>query len=133
MNKKDLEYFKKRLMEERTVLENELKTIGHKNPHASGGWEAEAKDMDIDSADDNEVADKMEELEGHSSILVQLEKQLEEVEAAVDRIKNNTYGICEVSKEPIERERLAANPSARTCLAHMNSQNKKPRVKTRPR
>ena len=121
MNKKDLEFFKKRLMDEKTVLENELKTIGHKNPHVAGGWEAEAKDMDIDSADDNEVADKMEELEEHSSILAQLDKQLEEVEAAIERIANNTYGICEVSKEPIERERLVANPSARTCLAHMNS------------
>jgi RNA polymerase-binding transcription factor DksA len=75
--------------------------------------------MDIDTADENEVADKMGELEDNTSIMNQLDKQLNEVNAALEKIDKGTYGICEISGEPIERERLEANPSARTSLKHM--------------
>jgi DnaK suppressor protein len=51
--------------------------------------------------------------------LEKLDKQLTEVNDALSRIDEGTYGLCEVSNEPIEKERLEANPSARTCLKHM--------------
>ncbi len=54
-----------------------------------------------------------------SQILEQLEKQMSEIDAALERIENGTYGICEISGQPIEKERLEANPSARTCIKHM--------------
>jgi DnaK suppressor protein len=119
MNKKDLEYFKKKLEKEKLLLEEELKTVGHKNPEVAGGWEASPEDIDADSADDNEVADKMGGLEGNNAILEKLDKQLTEVNDALERVEKGTYGTCEVSDEPIEKERLEANPSARTCLKHM--------------
>lgn len=119
MNTKDLEYFRRKLEKEKNLLEEELKTVGHKNPGAVGGWEASPENIDTDSADDNEVADKIEGLEGNNGILEKLDKQLVEVNAALDRIKKGTYGICEVSGEPIEKERLEANPSATTCIKHM--------------
>ena len=120
MNKKDLEYFEKKLEKEKRLLEEELKTVGRKNPEHAGGWEAVAGDIEVDNADENEVADKIGGFEENSGILEQLEKQMAEVDAALGRIKNNTYGICAVSGEEIERTRLEANPSARTCLKHMN-------------
>ena len=119
MNKKDLEYFGKKLEKEKVLLEEELKTVGHKNPGVAGGWEASPEDIDADSADDNEVADKMGGLEGNNAILEKLDKQLIEVNDALSRITAGTYGTCEVADEPIEKERLEANPSARTCLKHM--------------
>ncbi|MEB5268170.1 TraR/DksA C4-type zinc finger protein, partial [Pseudomonas aeruginosa] len=75
--------------------------------------------MEVDNADDNEVADKMEELEENNLIMEQLEEQLKEVDGALKRIADNKYGICEVSGEEIEKKRLEANPSARTCMKHM--------------
>src|ERR1700691_1571789 len=96
MNKKDLEYFENKLQKEKKLLEEELKTVGHKNPGIAGGWEASPENIDADSADDNEVADKMEGLEENSGILEKLDKQLVEVIAALDRITKGTYGICEV-------------------------------------
>ncbi len=119
MNKKDLEYFKKKLEKEKALLEEELKTVGRKSPQSAGGWEATAGKMEVDNADENEVADKIEEFEENSAILEQLEKQMSEVQAALDRIEAGTYGISEISKEPIEKERLEANPSARTSLKDM--------------
>jgi RNA polymerase-binding transcription factor DksA len=74
--------------------------------------------MDIDSADENEVADKLEELEDNSGIIAKLESQLNEVTAALGRIEKGTYGTCEVCGKPIEMERLEANPSARASIKH---------------
>jgi DnaK suppressor protein len=120
MTKKDSEYFRKKLEKEKQLLEEELKTVGHKNPSVAGGWEASPGNIDADSADENEVADKIEGLEGNNGILEKLDKQLVEVNAALDRITKGTYGMCEISGESIEKERLEANPSAKTCMKHMN-------------
>lgn len=42
---------------------------------------------------------------------------LYEIEEALRRIEQGTYGICEQSGEPIERERLRALPFARYCVS----------------
>ena len=119
MIKKDILYFKERLEKEKKVLQNELMTVGQKKNSKATVWEATSGSMEIDTADENEVADKLEELEENGLILEQLEKQLTEVKAALERIANNTYGKCEISGEPIERDRLEAVPSATTCVKHM--------------
>lgn len=118
MNKKDLSFFTKKLEEEKLQLEQELDGIAKKNSSAPGGWEATPGNMQIDGADENELADKLEELEGNSGIADQLETQLTDVKDALERIKNGTYGNCEVCGKSIEKERLEANPAARTSLKH---------------
>ena len=119
MNKKDIQYFKTKLENEKKILENELSSIGKINKGNPSGWEVTAGKIEIDSADENETADKMEEMEENELIFSQLEKQLSDVNNALEHIEKGTYGICEVSGKPIERDRLEANPSARTCIAHM--------------
>lgn len=118
MNKKDLEHFKLKLEAEKLLLEEELATISSTDPEDSS-HNATTSNMEVDSADENEVADKFEELEENKMILDRLEPQLNEVNAALQRIKDSKYGICEVSGEKIEVERLEANPSARTSIKHM--------------
>lgn len=117
---KNTNYFKTKLEKERELLKAELATVGvgDGNPNHPTSWEARSE-MEVDTADENEVADKMEELEENELILGQLDKQLIEVEAALERIEKGTYGVCEISGDPIEKDRLEANPSARTCIKHM--------------
>ncbi|MPV36667.1 TraR/DksA family transcriptional regulator [Georgenia subflava] len=43
---------------------------------------------------------------------------LAEVDAALVRLDEGTYGVCEVCGEPIPEGRLAARPTATTCVAH---------------
>jgi RNA polymerase-binding transcription factor DksA len=118
MNKTDLDYFKKKLEEQEKELEEELASVSKTDPNAPGGFEATSGGMETDSADDNEVADKFEEVEDNIGVVKNLETELAEVRAALDRIKTGKYGICENSGKPIERERLEANPSARTSIKH---------------
>lgn len=116
MNKTDIERFKKRLTEEKSLLEKELSKIGRKDASTPGGWDPAKSKMDIDSADENEVADKLEEMEENSGILNNLEDQLKEVNAALKRIQDGTYGIDEKTGKPIDPARLEANPSARFSI-----------------
>src|SRR5215472_11789393 len=46
---------------------------------------------------------------------------LHEVDAAIERMENGSFGICEVCHDPVEKERLLADPLARLCLDHLSS------------
>ncbi len=118
MNKKDLENLNKKLIEEKKTLEEELGRIGQPNSAVAGGWEATATGMDIDAADENEVADKLEELEDNAGVVTQLENQLNEVKSALERMEAGNFGLCEVCGKPIEVERLEANPAAKISIKH---------------
>jgi phosphoserine phosphatase RsbU/P len=48
-----------------------------------------------------------------------LEDLLEEVDAALQRMDDGSYGLCEVCRAPIETERLLANPLTRVCLGDL--------------
>lgn len=120
ITQKDILHFKEKLEKEKTILEDELNSIGRIDPNNPNDWQATSHD-DTDSADENEVADKMEELDGNNTILEKLEPQLDEVKSALEKIKNGTYGICEICGKGIEKERIEANPSARTCMTDMDS------------
>ncbi|HET8548499.1 MAG TPA: SpoIIE family protein phosphatase [Bryobacteraceae bacterium] len=47
---------------------------------------------------------------------------LAEVDAALDKIDNGTYGLCETCHDPIEADRLERNPLARFCLDHLTQE-----------
>lgn len=115
------EYFKKRLEKELKSLESDLKTVGHKNVDNPKDWEASSGEVDIHASDAADIADNIENFESNTAVLKQLEKQYNEVKLALGKIKNGKYGVCEISGEPIETERLEANPSARTCLKHKDA------------
>ena len=118
MNKKETEQFKKKLVAEKAELEAELALVGQRNPNNPNTWEANTGGMEVDAADENEVADKLEEYEGNADIVTQLENQLIEVNAALDRIEKGTYGLCEKCGKPIDKGRLEANPSSRFSIDH---------------
>ncbi len=49
---------------------------------------------------------------------------LAEVEAALARMKNGTYGSCVICERPLDPERLAILPMASLCMGcHYNEQN----------
>jgi RNA polymerase-binding transcription factor DksA len=54
------------------------------------------------------------EREKDLGILDDLEAELAEIEAAIERIENGTYGVDEVTGAPIDEARLEAIPVART-------------------
>lgn len=58
------------------------------------------------------------EMENTLGLMDSERKLLVEIDDALGRISNGTYGICEGSGEPIPKERLKAIPWARYCVAY---------------
>ena len=91
-----------------------------RNPDNSSDWEATNSDVETGGAEDGDIADNIEELENKRGVLNQLEARLNEVKKALQNIEDGKYGLCEVSGEEIEEDRLEANPAATTCKLHMD-------------
>ena len=51
-----------------------------------------------------------------SALLERARAQLEELDAASDRVERGDYGACEQCGEPIPAARLAAQPATRACV-----------------
>jgi RNA polymerase-binding transcription factor DksA len=116
----DITKYEKALRAELETLETELKSVGHINTDNPGDWESDAKDVDINTSDEADIADNINAYESNTALLKQFEVQYNDVKSALERITKGTYGFCEVCKNPIEAKRLSANAAARTCLEHMD-------------
>ena len=72
----------------------------------------------IDKARGDEIDQSAAHQEEHTFLVNQnrIKTRLLEVEFALARIENGTYGICELTEERIENERLLAIPWARLSI-----------------
>ncbi|TSC54746.1 MAG: DnaK suppressor protein [Parcubacteria group bacterium LiPW_30] len=116
---KNYEKYIQKLTEEKKLLEEEMQSLGRKNPSNPKDWEPVPSVMDASVSDKNEMADLMEDFEEVTATQSELEKRLNEVDAAILRTKNNGYGICSVCGKEIEEKRLDANAAATTCMEHL--------------
>ena len=64
---------------------------------------------------DQSVADELAEL--NLGLLDRHIQQLREIEAALARINEDSYGLCIDDDEPIGYQRLKANPTALRCIS----------------
>lgn len=114
----DVNYFKTKLEQEKQGLEEELSNIARRDRRDPDDWKTTPEDLNIMPADQNELADVFEETFNKEAIEVELEERLNKVKAALKRIDEGNYGICEVDGCKIEEKRLEANPAAATCIKH---------------
>lgn len=92
----------------------------------SGDWIIRTDNIDQTETDENSQADAAEEADERVAVLAELENRYRNIRHALKKIEGGTYGICEISGEAIEEGRLVANPAARTCIHHMESEYKLP-------
>jgi DnaK suppressor protein len=77
---------------------------------------AASQDANADDEHDPEGATIAFERSQVAALVLQLQHQLTEIEAAIDRLTAGTYGTCEQCAQPITPARLDARPTARTCI-----------------
>lgn len=103
---------KEKLLVEKDRLEKELARFA--NPTgATGGYETRIEDM---GTDPDENASEVEEYVDNLALEQTLEGQLKDVNDALGKMDQGTYGICEQTGKEISLERLEAYPGARTAL-----------------
>jgi len=113
LNKKDLVELKEALLKEKTELEKDLNRIAKPIDKEEGDYETSYEDIGANK-DDN--ATEVDQYTQNLSIEDTLEKKLQDVLDALEKMKKGVYGICENCKKEIPLERLKANPSARVCI-----------------
>ncbi len=106
MTEKEILEFKKILIERKNKIlenikkyENEINLMRNQSPRDEGDFAVLTNDASIDN-----------------SLIEKLLKELEEIELSLDKIANNTYGICEMCEEEISIERLKVKPYAKYCI-----------------
>lgn len=119
----DPEKFRALLHAEKQQLEEELEKIAVREGDA---WIPKPGDLDTEPSDKNEWADAVEEADEHIAVVAELNRRWKNVVRALKKIEEGTYGIDEIDGQPIEEERLRANPAARTRIANMDKEDTLP-------
>jgi RNA polymerase-binding transcription factor DksA len=103
----DPKHARERVEEEMARVEGLIQDVG-------GELHAPSADEETQTDDPASHGSETFEREKDLAILESLERELAELEAALQRIDDGTYGVDEVTGEPIAPERLEAQPAART-------------------
>ena len=87
------------------------------------------------SLDDNSIsADIVDQASSHTDKTVEMKainrqiKLISKIDQALTRIKNNTYGFCLETGEPIGIKRLIARPVAELCIAAQEKHEKEEKI-----
>ena len=126
MTKKDRERFRKILLELRKQMTGQIDTIKETEltttvKDASGDHSSYSFHM-ADQGTDNMEREKnffYAQRNNHT---------LQDIEDALDRIENETYGLCVQCEKPISRERLEIVPYALLCISCQSDQEKLSRI-----
>jgi YteA family regulatory protein len=118
----EMDYFKQILM----ARKNEIKEMRERNDSFGSDWEFPKESTGELSNYDNHPGDLGTELyEKEKDIALNdlHEKELEDIDAALDQIEEGKYGVCKTCGEDILKERLEAIPSTLYCKEHTPGQH----------
>ena len=101
----DTAHYKKVLTERRAYLMNKSEEIEDKFEQSGD----EPFDGDSGEVRNLDVLDDLDDM---------AQSEIRAIDAALDRIKNGTYGICVISGDPIEADRLKTLPHTPFCKDH---------------
>lgn len=110
MDAKILKEIEQKLLTQKKELEAELNKISSKS-----GTAREANFSDI-GTDEDDNAQEVSAYSDQLSLVAELSKHLEDVEKALKKIKDGTYGTCKYCKKPIDERRLLARPDSGSCV-----------------
>lgn len=126
MNKKDKAHFKKLLLKKRKELMTQMEFIKEAEmkttlKEASGDHSAYAFHMADQGTDTMEREKNLFYAQRDGRLLYHIDQ-------ALDRIDEESFGLCHVCKKPIGRERLEAVPHARLCIECKSKEESEKRI-----
>jgi DnaK suppressor protein len=112
MDSKFIETMRKRLVDEKTSLKKELETFATKAV-AEDDYTTQFPQY---GSDEGENAAEVAAYGDRLSFERTLEEQLADVESALQRMEDGSYGMCQYCKKPIEEQRLDIRPTSSSCV-----------------
>jgi RNA polymerase-binding protein DksA len=113
LDPKILKKIETQLLAEKKQIREDLAGLSHKDPHEADNRTTSFPEYG-DKPDEN-----AQEISDYSANIVTesvLEKSLNDITKALDRIKSGTYGVCKYCGKPIAEKRLLARPTANSCV-----------------
>ena len=107
LSKEDVLFFKNDLEEKRNKI---LTNLQHTSQEVNG---CQSKT----GGDESDQASFFQGINIHKSISEKQTNMLKEIELSLSKIKEGSYGICEMCEEPIPIERLKVKVFARYCIS----------------
>jgi DnaK suppressor protein len=104
---------RKRLEEERERLQGIADDLQRERDESVSDTGGELSSFDQHPGDSGTETFEMEK---NVSLREQVDDELQEVEAAFQRLERGTYGTCQACGKPIGDERLEAMPATRFCV-----------------
>ena len=102
-----------RLEDTRQQLQSEITDLRDVAVKATTYLEDEKEAYDDDVAGDaNSLVGRQTDM----TLLLNLEREISDTEAALERMAGGTYGLCQVCHKQIPDKRLQARPAAITCI-----------------
>jgi DnaK suppressor protein len=111
--------FKERLLGEQSRLRDAVENIHHEH---GGSLEDETQELAVADNHPGDVATETFDRELDEGLEEGAERQLEQIEAALARIEDGTYGTCSICGKPIGEDRLRAVPWATLCIDDQRKQ-----------
>lgn len=110
---KTLEYFKQLLLDKRQEAEEELENIQQNITNLNQADDADHSSVAHHMGD---VGSDVEEENMNYHLMERTKKFIEQIDEALQRIENKTYGICLATGKPIAKGRLEAVPHTRYSM-----------------
>ncbi|MGB3988188.1 MAG: TraR/DksA C4-type zinc finger protein [Minisyncoccales bacterium] len=114
MKKEKIEELKIKLEKERENVEEMISEFAKESDSIPGDWNTRFPNFKAEGTLDEE-ADEVEEYSSLLPIERTLETKLQNINAALEKIKRGNYGKCEVCGNDISEERLGLIPETKTC------------------
>ena len=115
MNKQLLEENKHKLLDEQKRIQTILKRDTTIDSEIPGGHKPKFNEV---GNEQGENASEVEQFGNDLSVTEDLDNRLKQIEGALQRLEDGSYGKCLVGGEEIEEGRLRAEPAADTCVVH---------------
>lgn len=117
VDKKVLETIKKELLARREQIISSLEDISQADTHEADNLGSKFPEYG-DKPDEN--AQEISDYSTNSAAEKVLEKTLEDIDGALKRMENGTYGVCKYCGQMINPKRLQARPVASACMTCKN-------------
>lgn len=113
LSKRDLNFFKKLLLNKRAAAKKELDALEENIENMTDSDDADYSSLTHHLGD---IGSDVEEKNLTYQLLERTSKYIKEIDAALVRIENGTYGICRLTGKMISRKRLEAVPHTRYSI-----------------